>query len=146
MQKTWFARATGDATVEIPDCSSGREAAERYVDGGQWGDPDDLTSSWVEVWVWTEDPDDPDGEPSDEACHYVPLHPDEPPCDDEHEHDWVLRDEQLSGGGAIIEWACTQCGCRHLKDSWARDPESGREGLTSHSYEPRFYREIGESA
>ena len=40
----------GNAAVEYPQADSGEEAADLYVDGGDWGEPESAT--WVRVCTW----------------------------------------------------------------------------------------------
>jgi hypothetical protein len=81
----------------------------------------------------------------------VAIDPEEPPCIDD-EHDWQSPHEivggiednpgvWLNGGGVIIEEVCMRCGCGRRTDTWAQDPSTGEQGLTSVSYTPGEFTE-----
>jgi hypothetical protein len=74
----------------------------------------------------------------------VSLDPPEPECT-ETEHDWQAPLEIVGGikespgvwghgGGVVIHDVCLNCGCERVKDTWAQDPETGRQGLHSVAY------------
>lgn len=140
--ETVYVADDGNAENEI-DAESAREAAEEYVAGGDWGDAS--KTSWVTVYVFTRlklggitlDLDDRDS-------FEVEVEPDEPSCP-EGEHDWVtpyavlggLRENpgvQGHGGGVICHEVCRYCGCLRTTDTWAQNPETGKQGLTSVEY------------
>lgn len=138
----------GNAEI-IEDHDSGRDAAQAYVDRGEWGDNDE--TSWVTVHVWLEGIDtDGDTVRVSEDSHKIAIEPDEPKCIGDEEHDWHSPYEIVggckenpgvwgSGGGVCIQEVCTICGCGKITDTWAHDPSDGEQGLTSVSYQPGKY-------
>lgn len=136
-----------DSYVELEiDAKTAAEAAEEYVDGGDYTDGSETT--WVDVWVSLVGAEDRD-------CITVTLHPSEPDCISGHSHDWQDRwpdgsDGNLGavghGGGVIIREACMHCGCGCETDTWAQRPDTGEQGLRSVAYEPGQYaRKMQES-
>jgi len=87
--------------------------------------------------------------PSDECEsdeRTVAIDPDEPDCVDVA-HRWRSPHRLVGGiaenpgvwghgGGVMITECCMRCGCARLTDTWAQDPETGEQGLTSVRYEP----------
>lgn len=176
----------GDFAIEYPAAKSAREAANLYVDGGEWGDHD--TTIWVDVSAWrnglrraecsycTEpatahdcggspacaDHADPD---LDEGCeaealvvaaqteretHTIAVDPAEPDCVAGEAHDWAAPHDIVggiaenpgvwgNGGGIVMRLACLRCGCGSTVDTWAQDPQTGEQGLTSTSYAEGHY-------
>lgn len=116
------------------------EAAQKYVDDGDWGE---ITSTiWISVSTYLKDAD---GEICDEEGHCIAIDPPEPDCIDGQEHDW--REEHTvvggladnpgvfgHGGGVICKDVCAHCGAYRLTDSWAQNPETGEQGLDSVEY------------
>lgn len=62
------------------------------------------------------------------------VEPTEPACT-EDEHDWEQVGLAGSGGGVIITEECRHCEVRRIEDTWAQDPATGEQGLTSIRYE-----------
>jgi len=50
------------------------------------------------------------------------------------DHDWVQGQVMGSGGGVCYVETCSLCGARRHVDTWAQNPETGEQGLTSISY------------
>ena len=141
---TWHADdGNSEETIEA---SSGREAARKYVDGGDW---DEITSTiWVHVRVWQIDDD---GDEINEAWHKIAVDPESPRCVD-GEHDWQQPHAVVGGfvenpgvmataGGIVSTECCTKCGCGRVTDTYAQDPQDGVCGLTSVKYVPGMYAE-----
>ena len=141
-----------DGNAEITEeHDSGYEAAQSYVDTGDWGESDE--TSWITVYVWREAIDE-DGDivRVDEDRHKIEVEPKEPECIDGNEHYWRSPYEIVggckenpgvygSGGGVTIQEVCMHCGCGKLTDTWAQDRNDGQQGLTSVKYEPEKYRD-----
>ena len=77
----------------------------------------------------------------------VAIDPPEPDCLKGGEHRWRSPHDLVggiesnpgvwgSGGGVLIIECCMRCGCARTTDTWAQDPETGEQGLTSVRYEP----------
>lgn len=51
------------------------------------------------------------------------------------------------GGGVVSTEVCGACGCERLTDTWAQDPMTGEQGLTSVAFTPgqhaEAYRDLG---
>ena len=138
----------GNAEVEI-EAGSGIEAAQEYVDTGEWGDVTETT--WITVSVWRRGIDsDGDWCQVERESHKIALEPEEPACIDGDGHDWQAPLEIVGGikqnpgvwghgGGVTIHEVCVRCGCGRTIDTWAQDPVDGQQGLRSVSYEPGRY-------
>jgi len=133
----------GNCPVEIP-AASAEEAAQEYVDGGGWGDVDVSVTTWVNVYV-REAGGDADADADAERIK-IQINPDEPPCVSSTGHAWESPIDivggckespgvQGHGGGVTIHEVCSACGTHRHIDTWAQDPETGEQGLTSISYE-----------
>lgn len=135
-----------DITVEA---GSGKEAAQEYIDGGEWGEITETT--WITVRAWRQAIDsDGDVVRIEEDTHKITIEPTEPECEKDHEHDWrsplsivggIKENPGVwgHGGGVTIQECCVRCGCGKLTDTWAQDPSDGEQGLTSVSYQPGKY-------
>ena len=123
----------GNAEIVIA-CDSGKEAAQEYVDTGDWG-PIEATT-WISVRVWREALDDA-GEPIkiDEDWHKISLDPAVPSCSHDA-HDWHEVGVWGHGAGVRMADCCRHCGCGRHIDTWAQDPEDGEQGLNSIRYQP----------
>lgn len=145
--RKWHANDGGDAVAY--ECDSAHDAAQKYVDDGSYDTEAETT--WINVTVWREGIDsDGDDVLVEQETVKIALDPDEPACIDGEEHDWQSPHSIVGGikenpgvwghgGGITIQAACLRCGCGRLTDTWAQDPEDGRQGLRSVSYEPRKY-------
>lgn len=146
---TWYA---DDGNAEV-NCTAGggHDAAEQYVEGGDWGDC--KTTSWVTVTAWREAIDE-DGNliRVDEEDHAITIETDVPDCYDDGEHEWKAPHELVggceenpgvwgSGGGVKCHTVCLRCGCGRVEDSWAQNPETGEQGLDSTEYTEGEYTE-----
>ena len=140
----------GNADLHYDTAESGDEAASDYVSEGDWGDSD--RTSWVHVTTWrrsvTIDSDgDVDEVKIDQDTHTVEIEPTEPDCADGHEHEWTNPHDVVGGvegnpgcwgnggGGIILHEVCPHCGWTRITDTWAQDPVTGEQGLTSVEYQ-----------
>lgn len=138
----------GNSEIEI-ECGTAEEAAQEYVDGGDWGEIEE--TCWITVYVWRDGIDeDGDVVKVDRGSHKITLQPEEPECSEGEGHDWQSPYEAVGGikenpgvwghgGGVIINECCVRCGCGKQTNTWAQDSEDGEEGLESVSYEPNKY-------
>lgn len=161
----------GNAEVEFPAADSGEEAAQEYVDTGEWGD--EHATWWIDVWAWRHGIAMVDGLPEMVACcreqHTVEVEPEEPECGDGHDgHDFRAPHCLVGGikenpgcwghgGGVIYHEVCVRCGLCRTTDTWAQRSDTGQQGLRSITYhEPEDYdypvispedyrRDVGES-
>lgn len=124
----------GNADVEI-EADSAREAAEEYVETGDWGVIE--KTFWVDIYATDED--------GEETIVTVTTHPPEPECV-EASHEWASPYSLLGGcrenpgvwghgGGIISKEVCRHCGVYRTSDTWAQDPNTGAQGLESISYD-----------
>lgn len=133
----------GNAEVEYT-CDSGSEAAQEYVDTGDWSTGSETI--WIDVRTWRVGLDaDGDTVCVDEDWHTIPLEPEEPDCEQGHDHDWRSPYSLLGGlrenpgvwghgGGVVITECCAHCGTYRITDTWAQNPETGEQGLRSVNY------------
>lgn len=141
--------------IECDGADTAEEAAEQYVDSGDWGDRKE--TCWIHVSVWQAGLD----EDGDEARvgmsrETVTLEAEEPECMDGEEHVWKAPQSIVGGikenpgcwghgGGIVQDSVCVRCGCKRIYDSWAQDPSNGQQGLTSTEYaEGEYADEIAE--
>lgn len=138
----------GNCEVAYPSHSR-KEAAEDYVNDGDWGESQ--STSWVCISTYkkgigldrlgfAEDHD------YDYKGYKITIDPKEPDCLSGMEHDWRspysvvggLKENPGvfgNGGGVISKECCAHCGKYKISDSWAEDPSDGQQGLDSVSYE-----------
>lgn len=139
----------GNCEVEFPDAESGEAAAQEYVEGGDWGSDENKTF-WIGVCAWRKGFTVEDGEveevETDSEAHTIEVNPTEPECEHEDGHDWQSPHELVGGcesnpgvwgnaGGVVINEVCIHCGCGRTTDTWAQNPVTGEQGLTSVEYQ-----------
>ena len=145
----FFADYSGTHTIQFPTAETASDAANEYVSDGDWGDPPAGTD-WIAIDTWREArAANEDGCLEtvllDEESHLVPINPEEPPCAGHCDHDWRAPHSVVSGiaenpgvwgngGGVIAREVCAHCGTYRITDTWAQDPDTGEEGLTSVAY------------
>lgn len=138
----------GNQKVYYPLADSGGEAARLYVDGGDWGEPEE--TSWVKVYTWRRVLVLEEDGTTTELCmdrdsYSVAIEPDEPECT-EDEHDWDDPHDVVGGcesnpgvychgGGVVMRYVCAHCGRYMVIDTWAQDRTTGQQGLRGTSYE-----------
>lgn len=115
----------GNAEIKI-EAETPQEAAQEYVDGGDWNVTPESGTTWVNVHVWTDD-----GEVEETIT--VTLHPEEPECSEGYEHEWREDSIRGNGGGVIVHEVC-RCGWTMITDTWAQNPSNGVQGLRSIRY------------
>lgn len=142
--QTIYICTDGHADIEI-EAGSAQEAAQEYVDGGDWGERE--TTQWIDVYCTPTA-----GDEEDRELVTITLDPVEPLCDGAEGHDWQSPYEIVgglrenpgvsgSGGGVEIVEVCIDCGCARSTDAWAQRPDTGEQGLESATYEPGRYSE-----
>lgn len=129
----------GNCEIEV-EADSHEEAAQEYVDGGDWGECE--STIWIDIRTRLVDSPDDEWE-----WTTITVDPEEPQCaDDGDHHDWQSPVELVGGieenpgvwghgGGVVITEVCLDCGLRRITDTWAQDPNTGRQGLESVEYE-----------
>lgn len=147
----WYARES-ECQVEdfYTDCDA-LEAAQQYVDSGDWGEPEETI--WVKVTcsrrAWRVDADgDVTEEAWDAETHKITVEPTPPKCEsgDPDDHEWERPHEVVGGieenpgcwghgGGIRTNSVCKHCGAYCITDSWAQDRTDGEQGLYSVRYE-----------
>lgn len=121
--------------VEADSVDDALEIAEDNVDPSNYNFESTI---YVEVYVRNEVTDE-------SGSLTVTLHPEAPECS-EVEHDWCSPYEVLGGlkdnpgvwghgGGVIMKRVCPHCGMYMITDTWAQNPETGEQGLTSIRYD-----------
>ena len=134
----------------FPGARTAEEAAQQYVCGADWIEPT-MRTQWANVAVFRPAIDE-NGNVCrvDDQIVKVTIHPDEPPCVDDGDHDWRAPHEIVggcqsnpgvwaSGGGVVIIEVCVRCGCARITDTWSQDPWDGTQGLESVQYQPGRY-------
>jgi hypothetical protein len=134
----WADDGYAHVDMHYPDIESPEQAAQEYVDTGNWGDR--TATEWIDIYTWRIGyVIDADGDVIDVQigrCPYtITLDAEEPPCDDEHDHDWQEWRVSGHGGGVIITEACAHCGAYRITDTWAQRRDTGEQGLESVEYQ-----------
>jgi hypothetical protein len=142
----------GNAEIEYSGVSA-EEAAQSYVDTGDWGDDEGKKTTYVSVTTYRKGVDaDGDIVHIDEDHHTITIEAEEPDCVDGNAHQWKspysivggLKENPGvwgSGGGVVIFECCMLCGCKKTTDTWAQNPCNGEQGLTSVEYAEGEYTE-----
>ncbi len=129
-------------TVTASSPEEALEIARSNVDRGNYSESEGTL--WIDVRVDCD-------ETGEDASSTVTLDEREPDCEsDEGAHDWQSPYALLggleenpgvwgNGGGVIIKEVCVRCGCQRTTDTWAQNPETGEQGLTSVSYEEEAF-------
>lgn len=148
-RKVWVVGDNGYEEEYSQDEYSAEGAATAYVAGAYEASPEEGTM-WATVYVWSREYDAHDeiiADDRDESeRHTVAVEPCEPECTHEDSHEWSDAHELVGGckenpgvwahgGGVVIHEVCTRCGMRRITDTWAQDPETGRQGLRAVRYE-----------
>lgn len=132
----------GNALIEI-EAATALEAAEEYVDGGDWGDRNETIV--VDVWVTPLDADGDEIE-DDRECITVELEPEDPEFDEGEGHEWRSPYEVLGGlkenpgvwgsqhGGVSVKEVCANCGRYKITDTGATRSDNGQR-MTRVTYE-----------
>lgn len=119
------------------------EAALReWARGGSW---DNDRTIWVRDYAWAIDPWDGINLKDYDASVTTAIDPPGPKCSG-GAHDWRAPFKVLgglkenpgvwgSGGGVKIRRVCANCGRYWVMDTWAQNPMTGEQGLTSVEYE-----------
>jgi hypothetical protein len=124
---------------EAADYDAALAYAEEWLRTGSY---DVNTTLWLDAHVFslTED-----GECDERLGSVeVTLHPEQPKCEEES-HEWCSPYDLLgglkenpgvwgNGGGVIIREVCKHCGVKRVTNTWAQNPCTGEQGLTSVEY------------
>lgn len=119
----------GECPLHFPEASDRDEAAQLYVEGGDWNVVE--RTAYIEVHTW------PATDPEDREQHSIAVEPKPPACTEGHEHDWCSPHEVVGGlvenpgvwghaGGVVIHEVCRHCGCYRKQDTWATNPSNGQ--------------------
>lgn len=126
-----------DDLVSAQSMADALEEAESWVRGGDWL-MDGEGTAYVTARIR-------DLATDEEDSVTVTIEPDEPACVDGEAHDWQAPHALVGGikenpgvwghgGGVKIREVCLRCGCGKLTDTWAQNPSTGEQGLTSVKY------------
>ncbi len=90
---------------------------------------------WVSDWAAPIDPVSAMPLEAERVRVTVQLDPEEPVCEDGHDHNWIVKRTTGHGGGVIVTEICEHCGIHMVTDTWAQDRHTGEQGLTSVRYD-----------
>jgi hypothetical protein len=145
----WVARDESGCEVAFPEVENAAEAAQAYVDSGDWPVSGQtsfhsvatwrvgLTSDWPTAW----DEEQDEGEETvelevDECVHTITVDLDEPDCMLEQGHRWIdWAGPYGSGGGVKYTELCPLCGLVRHTDTWGTNPTNGTQGHVVTQYE-----------
>ena len=130
----------GHAAIEI-EAETAEEAAQEYVDGGDW---EPLAETW---WIdirCTPLTDDGEEDEDNEEWVTITVDPEYPDCSGD-DHEWCSPLEVVGGiesnpgvwghgGGVKITEVCRRCGVYRVTDTWAQRQDTGEQGLLSTEY------------
>ncbi|NJO18565.1 MAG: hypothetical protein HC877_23410, partial [Thioploca sp.] len=141
--RTWSLYEEGYEYSEVlaSTASEALDIAIENVDRSNYGndDDDDNNTMWIEVEARCK-------LTGEYESATVTLHPEEPECP-KGEHEWespfrivggIKENPGIwgNGGGIIIDQVCIHCYAGRTKNTWAQDPQTGVQGLTSVTYYP----------
>jgi hypothetical protein len=142
-EREWCLSEEGVEYATITACSleEALDEARSNVDRNNYSDAEGTI--WVDVHVHCPLTDESGGAT-------VQLDEPEPECPHADGHDWQSPHDAVGGcesnpgvwgkgGGVIITEVCLHCGCEKVTDTWAQDPTTGEQGLTSVTYEVGKY-------
>ena len=112
----------GNCPLDI-EAESAQEAAQEYVDGGDWGEATE--TQWISVNCWLLDEDGHPGDNCDVETVLVEVDAEEPECSHEQGHEWLHRFTRGHGGGVIVTEVCGRCGMVRTTDTWHQDHCTG---------------------
>ena len=129
----------GDRMLEICPSDIGKKL-RKNCKNGEW---DNEQTIWVDDWARPIDPVTDEPVAGERVDVTTTIEVDEPDCE-KSEHDWQSP-EMLGGceenpgvhghgGGVIITEVCGHCGKYKSTDTWAQNPSTGEQGLTSVEY------------
>lgn len=113
--------------AETLEADSAEEAAQGYVDGGDW--PETRATRWHDVWT----------QRAGEAVerHIIEVSPTPPECSDGSlRHDWQASEPIRNGGGVVLWEKCATCGATSRTNTWAMRLDTGEQGLFEIRYFP----------
>ena len=148
---------------EIREWEFGGESLGGGTEGGHWSTPSEVEEelrAWTEggdwdlsngaIWITDRavalDPHTGDEIYNTKVSVTVAFQPDEPECMRGEDHDWQSPHDVVggiednpgvwgSGGGIVSREVCSHCGRYRVTDTWATNPSTGEQGLTSVAYE-----------
>ena len=133
----------GNAEIEYDPGMDPEDAARAYVADGDWGDVDETIWIRVRTWIYGLDADGDECRVREDA-HTIAVHPPKPECE-AAEHEWDDPEHLVQlwghGGGVAYSEVCRHCGAYRETDTWAQNPDTGEQGLTS-----IYYREADEKS
>ena len=131
--------------LQATDMDQAMEEAMEWLEEG-W-EPTEVTQ-WVHGYVVEIDEEGDDVENRSITITIDPAEPECKPLGGSHEWESPLGivggckespGVYGHGGGVTIQEVCVRCGCGKLTDTWAQDRATGKQGLTSITYEPGKY-------
>jgi hypothetical protein len=121
-----------ETVVDAHNIETAMELAKVWLSGGDYLDPEDPVTVWVDATVT-------DG--ADTARVTVKFDPPEPRCTQEA-HSWQQDYVHGHGPGVLVREYCCNCGAWRVTDTWAQRPDTGEQGLEKVCYEPADNRSM----
>ena len=130
----------------LPDVSPSviEEELEGWARRATAGSPS-MTTQWRSLLASPIDPTTDESIPAEEVSIRVTIDPTEPGCVEAHRHAWLAPLSLVGGApeepgvrhhgaGSLATEVCARCGWYRDTDTWATDPGTGEQGLTSTAY------------
>lgn len=119
------------------------DGLREWTEGGDWDQSEG--TFWIQDHAWPIDPVTDETLVDERIDITVTFEPEEPACQNKT-HDWQSPYTLLGGlktnpgvrgkgGGIVYREVCAHCGTYRVTDTWAQDPSTGIQGLTSVAYE-----------
>lgn len=120
----WWAD-DGNCPVFYPGAESAQEAAQFYVDSGDWGEA--RKTRYFTILCWQ------DGRKDEAESITITQDPDVPACVTP-QHKWQEIAVRGQGGGVLVTEECQHCPWQRITNTWDYNPENGEQGLLSIEY------------
>jgi len=121
-----------DTIASASNIKEAMELAKEWLEGGDYLDPEDPKTVWVDATVKGGD---------DTARVTVQFDPPVPICT-QGGHVWIEDFVRGHGLGVLVREYCCKCGVWRVTDTWAQRPDTGEQGLERVWYEAADNRSL----
>lgn len=121
-----------ETVVSASSIDEATDMAREWIQGGDYLDPEDPETVWVDATVTGGD---------DTARVTVQFDPPVPVCT-QGGHAWAKDFVRGNGQGVLVREYCWECGVWRVTDTGAQRPDTGEQGLERVWYEPADHRSL----